>query len=60
MNINQKINAKGNEDVFYASARGRYKNVLISKNYKQPFQDINLPDRLYLRSQYGVANNNGH
>jgi hypothetical protein len=49
MNIHQKINAKGNSDVFYPSSARLGKIRLIKRNYGYPYQDKYLPDRLYIK-----------
>ena len=58
MNIHQKINAKGNREVFYTTAR-QSGIILIKRNYRIPYQDINLPQQLFLKSEYG-SNYKGH
>lgn len=58
MNINQKINAKGNSLVFYSNAASRV-GKLIKSDYKWPNQNINLPYKLILASEY-MSNIKGH
>lgn len=59
MNINRKINAKGNAKVFYSIWGERDLNSLIKRNYKYPYQNQFLPDRLYLDNQFN-SNYKGH
>lgn len=58
MNINQKINAKGNRLVFYTLTNTRMIS-LIRRNYYHPNEDINLPAKLFLDCQY-MSNIKGH
>lgn len=50
MNINQKINAKGNALVLYTTYR-TFANLILNR-YRQSYQDAFLPKKLVLKSEH--------